>query len=248
MGTTPKLAGRTAGIGYPTFDYTLRRTRVARNHPMCPILDKACIPYEPDVTDPNGTLIYEYPTLQGPTPPADTISLWEQAVNLATVQREWADNSVSNTLYFRPKWKLIMHIRKEGQFVKELIEYFKDEYPWTNIAAGQADFENNSIKVTFRENYWTKTTEMRVYKFDPNHEEDILEKVLSAFAPLIKACSLLPHTPKGVYEQMPEEGISEEEYKARLAAIQKIDWSGFCGSDGIDTKFCEGEVCEMPIS
>jgi len=29
------------------------------------------------------------------------VSIWEQAMNLVLLQREWADNSVSNTLYFK---------------------------------------------------------------------------------------------------------------------------------------------------
>lgn len=248
-GTTPKLAGRTPGIGYPTFDYTLRRTRVARNHPMCPILDTAGVRSEPDVTDPKGTLIYEYPTLQGPTPPADTISLWEQAVNLATVQREWSDNSVSNTLYFRPKWVLVTHCKKPDEFRSVLRTQcsgsWGEDINWDDIAANRINTECGSVKVAFKENWWTKKLEMRVYSFDPNHEEDIIEKVLAAFAPLIKACSLLPHEAKGVYEQMPEEGITKDEYETRLSEIKRIDWSTFGGSDGEDEKFCGAESCKV---
>lgn len=248
-GTTPKLAGRTSGIGYPTFDYTLRRTRVANNHPMCPILDEANLPWEPDVTDPNGTRIYEYPTLQGPTPPADSISLWEQAVNLATVQREWADNAISNTLYFRPKWMLIAHVREEEKFKGRLLglmlKYRFIEDFWGPIVDSRTNTETEGLKVKFQENYWTKKLEMKVYRFDPNHEEDVIEKVLASFAPLIKTCSLLPHTPAGVYEQMPEEGITKEDYENRLAKIGKIDWSKFTGSDGVDEKFCNAESCEI---
>lgn len=252
-GTTPKLAGRTPGIGYPTFDYTLRRTNVATNHPMCPILDRANVPWEPSVSDPKGTRIYEYPIFQGPVPPADEISLWEQAVNLATVQREWADNSVSNTLYFKPKWVLISHVRDESKFREKITSLLGENSPyswmsrkffdWGNIADTKTNIEVDGVKVTFKENYWSKKLEMKVYRFDPNHEEDIIEKVLAAFAPLIKACSLLPHTPNGVYEQMPEEGISKQEYENRLERIGKIDWSDFVGSDGEDEKFCGAEGC-----
>lgn len=248
-GTTPKLAGRTPGIGYPTFDYTIRRTTVAANHPITKILDRAGVPHEPAKYDPNGTLLYEYPILQGPVPPAYEISLWQQAVNLATVQREWSDNSVSNTLYFKPKWQLIAHVKDETKFRDKLLTLcsgtWSPEVDWVNVAESRTNVELSSVKVTFSENWWSKKLEMKVYSYDPNHEEDVIEQVLASFAPLIKACSLLPHTANGVYEQMPEEGITKEEYEKRLEAIQRIDWSDFNGSDGEDEKFCSGPTCEI---
>lgn len=247
MGTTPKLVGKTPGIGYPTFDHTLRRTTVATNHPICRVLDEAGLPFELSNSDPSGTRIYEYPIFQGPVPPASEISLWEQAVNLATVQREWADNSVSNTLYFKPKWVLLKHIRNEDSFseqVKLLESIVAGE--WKLLIQDRIDFEHYKVKIEFTENYWTKKLQMKIYRFDPNHEEDILEKVLAAFAPLIKSCSLLPHTANGVYEQMPEEGISESDYKRRLAEMKPINWANFTGSDGMDQKYCDGPECEIP--
>ena len=64
--------------------------------------------------------------------------------------------------------------------------------------------------------------------------------------PELKSCSLLPHTAKGAYRQMPEEGITKEEYARRKASIKSIDWSDFRGSDGEDEKFCQGETCVLP--
>lgn len=269
-GTGPKLPGRTPGIGNPTFDYTLRRMRVAANNPICPVLDAAGVPWEADFFDPKGTRIYEYPTLQGPAQPADQVSLWEQAMNLVTVQREWSDNAVSNTLYFKPKWELIVSettfIRDwKGDLDKQRFDQVKSE-SWLGAlhgaqhcadvdgifldwieggAKGQESGNDEEFKWLFRRNKYGEL-EMRVWKYDPNHEEDVIEKVLSAIVPLIKSCSLLPHTPKGAYRQMPEEGITKEEYEKRLAAISKIDWSTFRGSDGVDEKFCTGPVCELP--
>ena len=101
-GTVPKLAGRTAGIGNPTFHYTLRRVRVALNSPIVDILQGANIPFEPDVNDPDGTLVFEWPIEQGPAKPAEYVTLWEQALNIVMMQREWSDNAVSNTLTFKP--------------------------------------------------------------------------------------------------------------------------------------------------
>jgi len=177
-GTVPKLAGRTSGIGHPTFDYMIRRTRVQESHPICKVLIDSGLPYERD-TYTDQTLCFEYPLHCGPAKPATEVSLWEQAMNLVTVQREWADNAVSNTLYFN-----------------------KDE-----------------------------------------HQQ--IEHVLSAIAPLIKSLSLLPHTEQGAFAQMPEEGITQQEYIKRVDALQAIDWSEYSGGDGVDEKYCDGDTCAI---
>ncbi len=81
--------------------------------------------------------------------------------------------------------------------------------------------------------------------FDKEKEGDQIAHMLAQFAPVIKSVSMLPHTEEGAYEQMPYEGISKEEYEERLAALGEIDWSGFGGSDGIDSRFCTTEECEL---
>lgn len=252
-GTGPKLPGKTPGIGYPTFRETLRRMRVAANAPIVPVLDGANVPFESCYFDPQGTRIYEYPTLQGPAAPADEISLWEQATNLVTVQREWSDNAVSNTLYFRPKWKLVM-FRDTGKATEHDVAFAYDFPRYTAEQWGEqsgltpsrpkADtVEHNGKKVVTKKNKYG-VWELYLYEYDPNHEENIIAKVLASIAPLIKSCSVLPHSAKGAYRQMPEEGITREEYETRLAAIGKLDWNKFTGSDGQDQRYCEGDVCE----
>lgn len=264
-GTTPKLPGKTPGIGYPTFVETLRRIRVAANNPICPVLDKAGIPFTPDFWDPSGTRVYEYPTIQGPSEPADKVSLWEQAMNLVTVQREWSDNAVSNTLYFRPYWRLDCmrdtFVRDWSKADEQRERQFKEDFPYyvrqtigAKCPGGVEVYFKELKKVLVQTDDYKFTTklnkfgewELYVYQYDPNHEEGIIERVLSSITPLIKSCSLLPHSAKGAYRQMPEEGITPEEYASRLAAIKKIDWSTFGGSDGMDEKYCQGASCELP--
>ena len=196
-GTIPKVAGKTSGIGFPTFHETLMRVRVAINSPVAGILAAANIPNEPDVNDPDGTLVFEWPVMQGPAKPATTATLWEQAMNLVMVQREWSDNAVSNTLYFRPKWQL--HVTGVGPEYKLPEEGFKIET-----------------------DQWGQRN---LYRYDPHHEEDDVERVLSMIAPLTKSVSLLPHTPAGVYPQAPQTGITKEEYDKRLADMKPIDWT-----------------------
>jgi len=127
--------------------------------------------------------VFEFPVQLGPAEPATEVSIWEQAMNVVLLQREWADNAVSNTLYF-----------------------------------------------------------------DPATERDQLEAVLSAIAPLTKSVSLLPHTAEGIFQQMPEEGITLQEYERRLSEMPKVDWTSFEGGDGEDEKYCTGDVCSVPTN
>ena len=221
-GTVPKVAGRTSGIGFPTFQETLMRVRVARISPVAKILQDANIPNEPDRNEPEETLVFEWPVLQGPAKPATEASLWEQAMNLVMVQREWSDNAVSNTLYFRPKWQL--HVTGVG--------------PDHLISPNDKGFKIETDQ-------WGQRN---LYRYDPHHEEDDVERVLSTIASLTKSVSLLPHTPAGVYPQSPQSGITKEEYDERLANMKPIDWTQLTNSTPNidDDKYCSGGHCEMP--
>lgn len=274
-GTTPKLPGKTSGIGHPTFHHTLRRFRVQVGTPFHSVLIKAGIPYEVDFYSQN-TDCFEYPILQGPAKPAEEVSLWEQANNLVLMQREWSDNAVSNTLYFRPKWRLIEHWNLQGKgsgnVVTDIEEGLNQFIGHTTLSRlirenGSTYIIPDQYKIILRfeecikiVNSWNgedhamyssgtvrQIVEVKIYEYDPRHEEDDVEPVLSSIAPLVKSVSLLPHSAKGVYKQMPEEGISEEEYNSRLAMISPIDWSDFRGSDGIDERYCTGDACEIQV-
>lgn len=240
-GTVPKVVGRTSGAGNPTFDYTLRRVRVARNSQLCKLLDKAKVPCEPDVNQPDTTLVYSFPILQGPAKPADRVSLWEQAMNLVMLQREWSDNAVSNTLYFKPKW--ILH--------RDLTKYTnKESFGYKTMHRGD-NYVHLNLGTDCFETYLTndpcvKITENAIYLYNKDHELDDIEPVLSAIAPLTKSVSLLPHTAKGVYPQMPEEGITQKEYVNLLKNIDKIDWSQYREDFDTETdKYCEGDKCQI---
>lgn len=256
-GTVPKVAGRTSGASYPTFSETNFNTRVAANAPVVPLLKRAGIPYEPEVFDPKGTLVFKWPVLQGPAPAADGVSLWQQAMLLTMIQREWADNAVSNTLYFRPKWVLSKHVQVSADINKAL----RGKSSAKRLRDLWKEVENSKRKVVVYEDgrrkyvlFWEKwpmfqgasNVQLKVYEFDPNHEEDIIEPVLSSIAPLIKSCSLLPHSAKGVYRQMPQEGLTREEYEEAVANLKRVDWTDFTGEaspDGEADKYCSGEGC-----
>lgn len=221
-GTTPKLPGCVSGFQRPTFNYTLRLVTVARNNPVFKVLVAAGVPYQVSVREPETTVLFEFPIYQKGIS-AEQVSLWEQAMDLVLMQREWSDNAVSNTLYFRPKWRLkSLHPDSKEEDLKEEYRMMSD------------------CRVQF-----TPHGELAIYEYDPGHEEHHIEPVLAVLAPLTKSVSLLPHTAQGVYPQTPETGISEEEYLERLRKLNTIDWSMLSGSDGKDNRFCDSEICEV---
>lgn len=97
-GTVSKIVGRPPS--HPNAKYMLRRIRVQKGTPIDQILQDANIPWEPCVSQPKYTNIFEYPVFNGDVREVHEVSVWEQAANLVLLQREWADNAVSNTLYF----------------------------------------------------------------------------------------------------------------------------------------------------
>ena len=219
-GSVPKIAGRTAGIGHPNFHLTLRRMRIAIESPMVPLLIEAGIPYEKDVVS-DGTYVFEFPIKQGPAKPASEVSMWEQIVNVVTVQREWANNAVSNTITFIPEWETA--------------------YSGPDSTEIRNQFKNTEHKLEIRDDYLT------VKVRNPHHEENDIEHALAAHASSIKSLSLLPASTRGCYAQMPEEGLTEDEYNQRLSQIKKIDWSRLRHSVAEPEKYCTGEACEIAI-
>lgn len=181
-GTVSLLAGVSPGMHWPTHAHCIRRIRMAIGSPATQFLVDAGYPYEFDKVSDN-TLVFEFPLAagNGRTRGVGDVSVWEQASLVAMLQREWADNAVSNTLTF-------------------------------NQATEGKD----------------------------------LEKLISLFAPQVKSMSLLPKS-DDTYPQMPYEGIFKYEYEDRLKKLKEIDWSTYSGGDGEDSKYCEGDSCELPI-
>ena len=255
-GTVPKLPGKNPAFYWPNFPYMLRRTRVQENGPIDKVLIASGLPREPDVVSMN-TVIYEYPLDLSGLKAASEVSLWEQAMNLMWMQSEWADNAVSNTLYFKPKWPKIKIIQCD--FISQIKEYIETDVGKIGLAKDLVEehrdiYETDEYRLVFKYDKLRLTPhihanctliEIHVHKYDPNHEEDDIEAVLSMVVPKCKSLSLCPHSDKGAYPQMPEEGITKEEYQERLKDLPKIDWSLLNNSDGEDEKYCTSGQCEI---
>lgn len=96
-----------------------------------------------------------------------------------------------------------------------------------HISLAQKYFVDNmiSVTVTFSKN--------EISQLKPCIENYINE---------IKGVSFLPQF-TDFYKQSPYEEISEDEYYRRMSEIKQADWSKFTGSNGIDTRFCDGDMC-----
>lgn len=181
-GTISLLAGVSPGMHWPVSRYAIRRMRINHNSNLVPILMEAGLAFEEDTYSDN-TLVFSFPLESGggKTRAVNEVSIWEQASMVAMLQREWADNAVSNTLTFR-----------------------KDE-------------------------------------------EDQVERVLAAFAPVIKSMSMLPDqsTSEHAYAQPPYESITKQQYQDMVSSIKPTNWSKLSGMDGIEQKFCDTDQCEI---
>ncbi len=92
---------------------------------------------------------------------------------------------------------------------------------------------------------WSDNAVSNTLNFGPHEVQDI-EAVLSASAPFVKSLSMMPHSDLGAYKQMPEEGMTAEQYAQRLATIKPIDWSQLRDDEITFTepeKYCEGDQC-----
>ena len=72
-----------------------------------------------------------------------------------------------------------------------------------------------------------------------------LERVITMALPTVKALSFLVNQEEDQqYEQPPYEAISVDEFNRRKAEIDEaVDWSTYGGSDGLDSRYCDGDVC-----
>ena len=103
-GTVSLLAGVWPGVHWPVSagDY-IRRTRERVSSPIVPVLKAAGYPVEPDVMDPEFTVVISFPT-RGPEGRSERqVPVWEKVHLAANMQRYWSDNAVSATFTFLPE-------------------------------------------------------------------------------------------------------------------------------------------------
>lgn len=92
---------------------------------------------------------------------------------------------------------------------------------------------------------WSDNAVSNTLKIKPE-EFDQLERFLAVTAPVVKSLAMLVPD-DGQYVGMPFEKESRDKYRGRIRDMEDVDWSGFRGSDGEDTLFCEGDACVLPF-
>jgi len=116
-GTISLLAGATPGIHYPESTYYIRRVRLASNSTYIPVLKNAGYHLEKSNEDPKGTVVVEFPVTAGDNVKTiNDVSMWEQLNMAAFAQENWADNSVSVTVTFKPD---------EAKLIENALDYYQ---------------------------------------------------------------------------------------------------------------------------
>lgn len=101
-GTVSLLAGVTPGVHWPVASGTyIRRSRYAISDPLVPYFIEAGFPVEPDVMDPNSTVVVSFPVLGPQVRTERDVTIWEKTELAVLMQRYWADNQVSVTVTFQ---------------------------------------------------------------------------------------------------------------------------------------------------
>lgn len=114
-GSISLLVGCSPGLHYPIYNHYIRRVRIDKDSDLVPLLKKSGYHFEDDVYTPN-TLVFSFPISQNKCRVASNVSMWEQISIGSSLQREWSDNSISQTLYFNP--------RTEGKDLEHLLSQF----------------------------------------------------------------------------------------------------------------------------
>lgn len=104
-GSVSILAGATPGGHWPTFQSYIRRMRMRYDSVLLGVLQAAGYTAEPDVMDPNNTVVVELPTLGPAVRTEREVSIWEKASMAALLQKHFADNAVSITITFKQNEK-----------------------------------------------------------------------------------------------------------------------------------------------
>jgi hypothetical protein len=100
-GTVSLLAGVWPGVHWPEESTYIRRQRFRQDELVLSAIKAAGYHIEPDVMDPDNTVVVSFPTRGPAGRSSKEVSVWEKVALAALMQRHWADNQVSATFTFR---------------------------------------------------------------------------------------------------------------------------------------------------
>ncbi|MBP9037712.1 MAG: fused protease/ribonucleoside-triphosphate reductase [Candidatus Cloacimonas sp.] len=115
--------------------------------------------------------------------------------------------------------------------VGDKIRTVKELSMWEQLALG-----------AFMQKYWSDNQVSQTVTFDPETEGKDIANALNIYQYQLKGVSFLPRIKEGVYQQMPYEAITKEEYEKMLAKLKPLDLSNSI-EDGIGEQYCNNDVC-----
>lgn len=145
-GSISQLAGVSSGIHFPIHRYALRAIRIDDKNPMVKLLTEAGYYSEKDERTPN-TLVFYFPIFCGTGRTAKEVTMWEQAMLSIMFQREYVDNSISQTLYFDPI--------TEGSSLEKCLAQIAPQIKTISVLPREVD------EKVYRQAPYTKITEER---------------------------------------------------------------------------------------
>ena len=151
-GTLSLLPGVTPGVHpNPAGPYYIRRVRIASNSPLVETCRNHGYHIEPqrnfDKTLDNSTMVISFPCKVSEDTPIESQFTWKQQLDtVRRLQREWSDNSVSCTVYYK-----LQDIPEIKQYLKE---HLKDEIKTVSFLLSQDHgFDQAPFETISRERY-----------------------------------------------------------------------------------------------
>ncbi len=185
-GTVSLLGGATPGIHYPHSRFYIRRVRLGKNTHLAEELRKNGYNVEPDVLQPETTLVASFPIDIGKgVKTLSNVTMWEQLSLARFMQRYWADNQVSCTISFSKS--------KESNHIESALNYFQYDLKGISflpILNDQATaYPQMPYEEINEEKYNTMMSDIKTFKLSKHVKQTHLDKEGSNFCDA-ESCNL----------------------------------------------------------
>lgn len=149
---------------------------------------------------------------------------------------------------------LLDELRRAGYHVEESV-YSKDQ--WIVNFPVKSPFQRSERDVTIWEkvalaaeaqHWWSDNSVSVTVSYDHETEAQYIAPILSLYEGRVKTLSFLPMD-RSVYEQMPYEEITEEQYNEMCASLFPLlrDTIYANGEEALGERFCTTDKCEVPV-
>jgi ribonucleotide reductase alpha subunit len=185
--------------------------------------------------------------------PSGTVSLlagesagvhWDVAGRYQMRLITFADNDPMLPLFKMANYRVEESVYTKGSSVV----YFPIKSNSVRSAKDVSIYEKIALAAT-AQRYWSDNSVSVTVSFDPEKESEDVGRVLHMYDGQLKTVSFLPSGNK-VYDQMPYQEITEEEYNGYAMQLFPIDFKGvYAGmaSDAIGEAYCTTDACEIKL-